>query len=519
MVQEPGESVGPGQVLDLLVEVGVVRHQGDLVQERFEQFFIIVREGVGPEGCNKDRAKEVLIGNEQPPVEAPDRPLEFFEGKELKDLFDALKDIDIGPNGFVTSWATSAAEGNVAGIAGSVNVFIVDNASIARIGEGALINQSVDVPGQDVTVNAGIEFDSINLTGQFIRILKQTDPKKAKDKTGGIGGSFGGFFYDNLAQASIDSGAVVNAENLLVDAHTTTNNIVLGLAGGLPVGGEAAKFAVSGAVTVVSMNNHTLARIDDGAFVDADGTVDVKAVDNVLNVNIVGGIVQGRSLGFGITAGINLIDRDTKAIIGNQESVLGRGEFAPNTGVNDVDNTIDLGYSHGFTTGDAVVYSNGGGESIGGLTDGETYYVRVINSSTIRLARSIEEANEDEVIFFSPDNVDDATNAETINLGYNHGYQTGDAVVYRNGGGESIGGLNDGQTYYIIRVSDTEVQLAELLDDALSETPFPVDLDLTLGGSGEGHRLHLDLDPLTSSGSSHSLGRGFDPLADTGVPG
>jgi len=122
---------------------------------------------------------------------------------------------------------------------------------------------------------------------------------------------------------------VVNADNLLVDAHTTTNNIVLGLAGGLPVGGEAAKFAVSGAVTVVSMNNHTLARIDDGAFVDADGTVDVKAVDNVLNVNIVGGIVQGRSLGFGITAGINLIDRDTKAIIGNQESVLGRGEYRP----------------------------------------------------------------------------------------------------------------------------------------------------------------------------------------------
>ena len=33
-------------------------------------------------------------------------------------------------------------------------------------------------------------------------------------------------------------------------------------------------------------------------------------------------------------------------------------------------NTVDLGYNHGFTTGEALLYSNGGGASIGGLTSG-----------------------------------------------------------------------------------------------------------------------------------------------------
>ncbi len=39
---------------------------------------------------------------------------------------------------------------------------------------------------------------------------------------------------------------------------------------------------------------------------------------------------------------------------------------------------------------------------------------------------------------------------DSINLGDDHGVQRGDKIVYDNGGGESIGGLVSGQTYYAV---------------------------------------------------------------------
>lgn len=55
------------------------------------------------------------------------------------------------------------------------------------------------------------------------------------------------------------------------------------------------------------------------------------------------------------------------------------------TGVNDVAETITY-VGHRLVTGDAVVYNNGGGTSIGGLTSGNTYYVIKTNDDTIQLA-------------------------------------------------------------------------------------------------------------------------------------
>jgi hypothetical protein len=60
------------------------------------------------------------------------------------------------------------------------------------------------------------------------------------------------------------------------------------------------------------------------------------------------------------------------------------------------------------------------------------------------------------------------TTEDSINLGPDHGFDTGDAVVYRAGGGAAIGGLVDGETYYVIATDDPElVQLAASQGDAL----------------------------------------------------
>jgi len=48
--------------------------------------------------------------------------------------------------------------------------------------------------------------------------------------------------------------------------------------------------------------------------------------------------------------------------------------------------------AHGYTTGDAVVYDANGNTEISGLTDGDTYYVYVVDANTIELSRSYKQA-------------------------------------------------------------------------------------------------------------------------------
>lgn len=66
-----------------------------------------------------------------------------------------------------------------------------------------------------------------------------------------------------------------------------------------------------------------------------------------------------------------------------------------------------------------------------------------------------------------------------------HGFETGDKVVYDNGGGTDITGLVDGTTYYIIRVDDDTIKLATSFANAIAGT----DIDLTVVGVGVAHTL------------------------------
>ncbi|MDH3275857.1 MAG: hypothetical protein OEM99_15100, partial [Gammaproteobacteria bacterium] len=159
---------------------------------------------------------------------------------------------------------------------------------------------------------------------------------------------------------------------------------------------------------------------------------------------------------------------------------------------------IDLGFAHGFSTGQRVFYDSGDGISIGGLIDGDSYFVIAVDETTIQLA---------EASFFDPTLGVDGTE-DTINLGFAHGFTTGDEVVYRNGGGTSIDGLTNEAPYFVIVVDDNTVQLANTLEDALAGFPI-VDLDATLA-TGIAHSLvdvlsPITLDPTVASGIAHSV--------------
>ena len=80
-----------------------------------------------------------------------------------------------------------------------------------------------------------------------------------------------------------------------------------------------------------------------------------------------------------------------------------------------------------------------------------------------------------------------AGQAEIIDLGYVHGFQTGQAVVYSNGGGTSIGELDSKAVYYVIRYSETSIRLADSQAKALR---------------GE----YLDIDATKATGTGHSFG-------------
>lgn len=57
------------------------------------------------------------------------------------------------------------------------------------------------------------------------------------------------------------------------------------------------------------------------------------------------------------------------------------------TGVDETDDEITI-TAHGFPANTPVVYGNGGGTDVGGLTDGETYYVIVVDENTIQLSET-----------------------------------------------------------------------------------------------------------------------------------
>src|SRR5262249_3564560 len=91
----------------------------------------------------------------------------------------------------------------------------------------------------------------------------------------------------------------------------------------------------------------------------------------------------------------------------------------------------------------------------------------------------------------------------TITTPFAHGFQNGDAVVYRADGGLPIAGLTDGQTYYVVNATTTTLQLA-----------------LSPGGSA----IPISCNGVTCTGHTHMLDRpnlialmGFTDLADGGT--
>ena len=283
--------------------------------------------------------------------------------------------------------------------------------------------------------------------------------------------------------------------------------------------GEGEGISVAAAIAVNIVDSEARAEIAGGVSVSAGGLLTVRSGSNVNGDAVADGSAasDGGSASVGAAVSVNSVDvKNTARVSGNVTAADGmvvealmldrKVELQIETIqiVDDGDDTIFLGAEHGLTSGQKVKYHHGtGGADIGGLTDGDEYYVFDAGGGKIKLydtnaddakaggatglvdldgtggtgdkhyfgtyvdvpiVGEIENPLDSSKVNFDPD----LNEMRVLTLGENNGLRTGDEVVYHKGGaGATVGGLTDGHTYYVIVLDDTHAQLAASREDAL----------------------------------------------------
>ncbi len=192
----------------------------------------------------------------------------------------------------------------------------------------------------------------------------------------------------------------------------------------------------------------------------------------------------------------------------------------------DLDDDIIVSVEHGFTTGDAVVYSNDGDTSIGvdnadgELVDGQIYYVIEVDEHRLKLAETATDAANGIALDLTStgEGINHSLRTPVINTDTNeinilgHGWETGERIVYDNNDGTSIGSLVDGDSYYVINLDSDTIKLASSYADAIAyDENNDTAIAITSTGSGEDHAfstaiINLETDAITLN--SHELSTG-----------
>ncbi len=157
---------------------------------------------------------------------------------------------------------------------------------------------------------------------------------------------------------------------------------------------------------------------------------------------------------------------------------------------------------HGLTDGQAVGYARGlGAGDLAGLDRGETYFVRVVDATTIQLAATEADLAAGTFVDLDRAGLDAGTGALTpvgadfarfaasdvvageLAFEFEHGFETGDAVRYQQAADGPIGGLTGGENVYVRVVDATTIALHASRADAIAGTDA-IPLDATGAGQG-----------------------------------
>ena len=292
----------------------------------------------------------------------------------------------------VDTWTQATAKGQTETRAGSAIVLSMNHDADAIVRDGARINQDEAIAhgAQDVVVAASSINELINLGGNISTPGLQGGGERfqswtldttfsgpglgsSSDETfSAIGGAIMVFLYDDDVVARIEDGAQVDADSLYVDAANTALAVTFGAAGG-----ESMDSAYNGVVMANSIDNSTIAQVGSGATLnirsknvndgaDRGAPLVIEATDQADVVAIAGAVSISDHIGVGATVGMNFVTRDTEAILGD------RGATAPTTlgTVNVAGNTSVLATNDGFVGALAVSGAKTG--SSGGMSSGKT---------------------------------------------------------------------------------------------------------------------------------------------------
>lgn len=278
--------------------------------------------------------------------------------------------------------------------------------------------------------------------------------------------------------------------------------------------GSGDSIAVAAAIAFNIVDSESRAEIGDGRAITAGGVLTLRSGSNVDGTAIaLGTAVDAGSVGVGAAVAVNAVDAQNTAHLGNStvtaDGLVAEALMADRTvklqtatiPVVDTDkDTIFLGLDHELATGQEVEYKNGGGTSVGGLTDGTKYYVRDVGSGKIELYDTKAHAQDADSTTGRKDLTSagsgsshkldltgigqgeegfdpDPNSLRIIDVGANSGFSSGDEVVYHAGTGAAVGGLADGGTYYLIMLDDTHAQLASSYENAQKGTAIELTTD------------------------------------------
>ena len=248
--------------------------------------------------------------------------------------------------------------GTSVSIAASVAYAQTDNRAETRIGDHAELTSQTDL-----TIDASL---SAALQTVCESTVSQREDENADDA---ISAAVIVALYDNTARAIVGNGAKLDArDHLAITSHVE-----------LP-------YLTDPLDLITSEDFSSIEGL--AGFLDGKLGIQSKIFNTWARSTATSSASQAGGKGFGITASVSYTDYDNIS-----EAILGGG-LTFDTSEIESSNTLAFRGPHGFRQGDEVKYSAGGGTPVGGLIDGQTYFVILdpASPSKLKLASSTTNA-------------------------------------------------------------------------------------------------------------------------------
>jgi hypothetical protein len=318
---------------------------------------------------------------------------------------------------------------------------------------------------------------------------------------------------DNQAQAEfleLRSGIITSVNNLsgLTGGSLYTNgvyyNVPLTSVSGVGVAALADVTVAAGSVTGVDITfggaNYATGNILSavsvaGGFGNGTGSgfeILVNAVEKRIYTNIFGGETFVATNGAPDFVEDNVAVQLTADASTTLTTTFNATAIGIGGGVDTVLNRITTLSAHGFTTGDPVLYNPGADPAVGGLINGNVYYVKVISPTVIELynnyvlgAIQVLSTSTGSGHTLVRKTVDIVNNTITFPA---HGFTTGDALQMRGLTlpEDSAIAITSGTFFFVGSVTTNSFSIHRLRSDALDSTAGVTIgfVDLTSTGSG-----------------------------------